>query len=277
MKLIFLDIDGTLTRPMENTTPDSAVDAIKSARRKGNRVFLCTGRNPHMLRPLLRYGFDGFVSCAGGYVTVGEGQDEKVLFDCPMTDGQRDMALDSLHRGGVFCSLEGKDGTWGDETLDGFIMDRPEGKSEIERWRGMLENNLGLCPMSEYDGSPIYKVAVMCLKYPQLDAAKALLEKDFDFVMQETKNRGGIINGELINRKFDKGRGVEQIRKHFGAAREDTVGFGDSMNDWAMMRTVGTSVCMANGAEALKKLADMVCPSVGDDGLAWAFEELNLI
>ena len=59
MKLIFLDIDGTLTQPGENTPPDSAVEAIKKAQARGNKVFLCTGRNPDMLKPLLRYGFDG--------------------------------------------------------------------------------------------------------------------------------------------------------------------------------------------------------------------------
>ncbi len=277
MKLIFLDIDGTLTRPGENDPPESAAEAIKKARARGNKVFLCTGRNPDMLKPLLKYGFDGVVSCSGGYVAVGEGANEEVLFDCPMTDEQRDIALESLHRNGVFCTIEAKDGSWGDENLADFLKEQPEGNSEIERWRKTLAANLGLRPLSEYDGSPIYKVVVMCLKPSQLDEARSLLEADFNFVIQELKDRGGIINGELINRKFDKGRGVDLIRERFGASREDTVGFGDSMNDLEMMRTVGTSVCMANGAEALKALADLVCPSVSEDGLARAFEELNLI
>ena len=277
MKLIFLDIDGTLTRPGENDPPESAAEAIKKARARGNKVFLCTGRNPDMLKPLLKYGFDGVVSCSGGYVAVGEGENEEVLFDCPMTDEQRDIALESLHRNGVFCTIEAKDGSWGDENLADFLKEQPEGNSEIERWRKTLAANLGLRPLSEYDGSPIYKVVVMCLKPSQLDEARSLLEADFNFVIQELKDRGGIINGELINRKFDKGRGVDLIRERFGASREDTVGFGDSMNDLEMMRTVGTSVCMANGAEALKALADLVCPSVSEDGLARAFEKLNLI
>ena len=50
----------------------------------------------------------------------------------------------------------------------------------------------------------------------------------------------------------------------------------DSMNDLTMIRTVGTSVCMANGSESLKKECDMVCPSVEEDGLAKAFRELGL-
>ena len=277
MKLIFLDIDGTLTQPLENTPPDSAVEAIKKTRSKGNKVFLCTGRNPDMLKPLLQYGFDGVISCAGGYVSVGTGRDEEVIFDCPMTDAQRDIALDSLHRNGVLCTIEAKDSTWGDENMDVLLKDQPDGNSEIERWRKMLTNNLGLRPMHEYDGSHIYKVVVMCLSPSQLDETRSLMEKDFNFVIQELKDRGGIINGEIFSRSFDKGRGVDLIRERFGVKREDTVGFGDSMNDVEMIKTVGTGVCMSNGAETLKKLADMVCPSVSEDGLAQAFEKLNLI
>ena len=49
------------------------------------------------------------------------------------------------------------------------------------------------------------------------------------------------------------------------------------MNDREMIETVGTSVCMENGAEALKKISDMICPSVSEDGLAKAFAQLSLI
>ena len=62
MKLIFIDIDGTLTVPGENIPPDSAVEAIRKTQSKGNKVFLCTGRNPDMLKPLLVYGFDAYAS-----------------------------------------------------------------------------------------------------------------------------------------------------------------------------------------------------------------------
>lgn len=275
MKLIFLDIDGTLTNPGENTPPASALDAIKKSREKGNKVFLCTGRNPDMLMPLFKLGFDGMISCAGGYVAIGE-NGEEVLFDCPMTTEQRDIALKSLHDNGVFCTIEAKGGSWGDENLNDFLKEQGPGNSEIERWRKALSENLGIKPMSQYDGSPIYKVVIMCQKDSQLDEARKLLGNDFDFVIQEVKAYS-CLNGELINKKFNKGLGVEIIRKKFGVNKSDTFGFGDSMNDLEMIRTVGTSVCMANGAEALKKLSNIVCPSVSDDGLAKAFADLNLI
>ena len=271
MKLIFIDIDGTLTPPGENEPPQSALDAIKRTQAAGNKVFLCTGRNLSMLSPLLKYKFDGVIGSAGGYVAVGD----EVLYDCPMTDGQRDLALESLHKHGVFCTVEAKDGTWGDEDLSSFLQGQEEGNSEIERWRKALSSNLGIRPMSEYDGRPIYKVVVMCLEMSQLDEAKSLLEDDFNFAMQEVKEHG-CINGELINRKFNKGRGVKIICEKFGIPVEESIGFGDSMNDLEMIQTVGTSVCMANGSETLKKMADFVCPAVTEDGLAKAFEQLGL-
>ena len=109
----------------------------------------------------------------------------------------------------------------------------------------------------------------------QLDEAKKLLSDDFSFVIQEVKAHS-CINGELVNKKFDKGRGVKLVRDYYGLTDEDTYGFGDSMNDLEMMQTVGTSVCMENGADALKEIADIVCPSVENDGLAKAFSQLGL-
>ena len=79
-KLIFLDIDGTLLPPGEMLIPQSTVEALHKAHANGHKLFLCTGRNLRMTRPLLDYGFDGAVCSAGGYVFCGD----KVLVDLPM-------------------------------------------------------------------------------------------------------------------------------------------------------------------------------------------------
>jgi Cof subfamily protein (haloacid dehalogenase superfamily) len=271
-KLIFLDIDGTLTPAGSNEPPASALAAIKRTQEKGNKVFLCTGRNYAMLKPLLKFGFDGMVAGAGGYVTV----EDQVIFDCPMTKEQTETALEVLHRNGVFCTIEAKDVTYGDENLGDFLSGQGEGNSEIERWRKALSDSLDIHPMHEYDGRPIYKVVIMCLGGDQLTEAREKLEGDFNFCIQEVSAHS-CLNGELINRKFDKGRGILRICDFLQVPVEDTYGFGDSMNDLEMIKTVGTSVCMDNGAEALKEISDLVCPSVEEDGLAQAFEELGLI
>lgn len=276
-KLIFLDIDGTLTTPGSNEPPQSALRVIKEAQKRGHLVFLCSGRNPGMLSPLLKYGFDGVVSCAGGYVTVGD----EVIYDMPMTREESETAVEKLHERGVFCTIESRDGAFGDTNVREFIEDieGPDGKgnSEIERWRKALAGSLGIRPIGEYDGSPVYKVVIMCLRPEQLEPAREALEDRYNFVVQEiTDPAHRCINGELINRKYDKGHAILRICDYLGIPVSDTIGFGDSMNDLEMIRTVGTSVCMDNGAEALKKISDIVCPSVEEDGMAKAFEQLGL-
>ena len=271
-KLIFLDIDGTLTPAGSNTPPQSAMDAVRRAQAKGHLVFLCTGRNPAMLAPVLALGFQGAVAGAGGYVFAGD----EVLFDCPMPKEDFETGMKLLREQGVFRTIEAKDATWGDEDLGDFLAQAGEGNSELVRWRKALAEQLNIRPMSEYDGRPIYKIVFMCKEASQLLPARQALEKDYLFVVQDVAAHH-CLNGELINRRFDKGRGVRIVAEHFGIPIEDTVGFGDSMNDLEMIETVGTSVCMNNGSPALKEKSKLVCPAVEEDGLAWAFEKLGLV
>ena len=271
-KLIFLDIDGTLTPAGSNTPPASAMRAIRAAQTKGHRVFLCTGRNPGMLAPVLDLGFEGAVACAGGHVFAGD----QVLFDCPMEKEQLETGMKLLRDNGVFRTIEARDATWGDEDLGEFLSQAGEGNSELMRWRKALAEQLNIRPMAEYDGRPIYKIVFMCREMRQLEPARQALEKDFNFIVQDVA-AFQCLNGELINRRFDKGRGVRIIAEHFNMDIKDTIGFGDSMNDLEMMETVGCAVCMDNGSPKLKEVSDLVCPAVEKDGLAWAFDHLGLI
>ncbi len=271
-KLVFLDIDGTLTVPGSNVPPESALEAIRAAQEAGHLVFLCSGRNYDMLKPLLAYGFDGAVASGGGYVFLGD----RVIYDCPMTDNQKDRALQLFAEGGVLRTIEARDASYCDEGMGEFLQQSSGGNSELLRWREALEKDLGIQPMKEYDGRPIYKVVFMCSKAEQLEPAIRELEGEFYFLVQDLAG-ANCLNGELINRQFDKGSGIRHVCEELGYSLDDTIGFGDSMNDLEMIQTVGTGVCMANGSPNLKKISDLACPAVEEDGLAWAFRELGLV
>ena len=271
-KLIFLDIDGTLTTPGSNVPPQSALDAIRTAQSIGHKVFICTGRNPDMLSPLLIYGFDGVVACSGGYVTYGD----EVLYDCPMTEEEQETALRLFKRPGIYCTVETKDGSYCDEGLADFLYQQSGGNSELMRWRVALEQDLHIMPMKEYNGQPMYKMVFICSDLELIRPAKEALEKDFTFIIQEQAG-ANCYNGELVNKKFDKGTGVKVLADYLRYELTDTIGFGDSLNDLEMVEAVGTSVCMENGSSGLKRVCDMICPSVEDDGLAEGFRMLGLL
>ncbi|MBQ1877489.1 MAG: HAD-IIB family hydrolase, partial [Erysipelotrichaceae bacterium] len=117
MKLIFLDIDGTLVPAGTNVIPESAQEAIRKAQANGHKVFLCTGRNVGMAKPVYDFGFDGIIALAGAYVKVGD----EIIYDQPMPEEDVTDLLDILHRNGVFCTIESETETFGDENLGEFL------------------------------------------------------------------------------------------------------------------------------------------------------------
>ena len=102
------------------------------------------------------------------------------------------------------------------------------------------------------------------------------LEDEFDFCLQGT-DQFGAINGELISHAFNKGLAIERLCRYLDFPVQDTIAFGDSMNDLEMIQAAGLGICMANGSEELKKIADEVCPAVDEDGLYKAFVQHDLI
>lgn len=272
-KIIFLDIDGTLTEPGKNDPPASAVQAIRKAQAAGHLVFICTGRTPSMVKPLLKYGFDGVVCASGGLVICGE----EVIYDHPLNEDEKQLVMDLLKEHGIYRTVECADHSYTDEGFKEFLRAKAQkdSNSELLRWREQIEKNLGILPMAEYNGAPVYKLVFMAERKEQLEEPLRVLNGRFNIVIQDDPN-AAYINGELTGTDYDKGLGVKRACEHLGIAVENTVGFGDSMNDLEMIQAVGTSVCMANGSATLKSLADRVCPAVTEDGLYQAFEELQL-
>lgn len=273
-KVIFLDIDGTLTKPGHNEPPQSARKAIEQARKAGHYVFLCTGRNYDMLSPLLQYGFDGVAGSSGGYIVCGE----EVIYDCPMTEQQKQSAMSILEKNGIFRTLECKDGAFTDEGFKDFLRKhaKKEGNSEYLRWREQIEKSLHILPMEEYKGQPAYKIVFMSPSMEALAEPRKVLSEDFVFCIQG-EDLCGVVNGEAVNRKCNKGKAIKMVCEHLHIPLSDSIAIGDSMNDIEMLKTAGTSICMANGNAELKKLVDDVCPSVEEDGIYAAFMKYGLL
>jgi len=270
-KLIFLDVDGTLTQPGGQEPPESALRAIKRAQQLGHRVFPCSGRNYRMMEPLLKYGFDGCITSCGGYVFAGD----EVLQDCPLTEEQRQRIVTLFAEGGAFLEMEAKDAAFIDEGAKKYLADSGR-NSDLLRMIKAVWEDLGPKAMDEYDGRPVYKMVFVSPGEESIAAAREELGGELEFILHDFSEPDCIF-GEIVNRRFDKGSSARLVAGHFGCGMEDTVGFGDSMLDTGLIRAVGTSVCMDSGSPKLKEISDMVCPSVDDDGIEWAFEKLGLI
>ncbi|GAC1370684.1 MAG: hypothetical protein NVSMB39_3790 [Candidatus Saccharimonadales bacterium] len=70
-----------------------------------------------------------------------------------------------------------------------------------------------------------------------------------------------------------KEHAVAEILTSLGVKPEEAIGIGDGNNDLHLFRSVGLKVAMGNATPELKAAADIIAPSVDDNGLAEIIEQ----
>jgi hydroxymethylpyrimidine pyrophosphatase-like HAD family hydrolase len=77
---------------------------------------------------------------------------------------------------------------------------------------------------------------------------------------------------ELASPTISKGSGLAFVAEHLGFTAAETVAFGDGENDRELLEWAGYAVCVENGEDVLKQIADWICPGPEDEGVAQAIE-----
>ena len=266
-KVIFLDVDGTLTEPGAMQPPSSACRAMEAAHANGHRLVLCSGRSEELLAPLLAYPFDAVVSSAGARITCKG----KLLYDRSISSALLERTTSLLARSGVEYTLECRDTSYSSSGFTDLLLRCAArgSNSELARWARHAREDPGPT-VASYPGTPVYKITFASPDAQRLESPFRLLEPDFYCCVMGT-DQFGVVNGELIQRSFSKGTAVRTLCRYWGIPIADSVAFGDSMNDAAMLEAAGLGICMGNGDPQLKAMADEVCLPQDQDGLAAAF------
>lgn len=274
-RIIFLDVDGTLV-DYRNRLPASAVRAIRAARERGHRVYLCTGRSRAEVYPeLWEIGLDGMIGGNGSYV---EDRGQVVLHQM-LTAAQCRRAVDWLHGRGLEFYLESNNGLFASEGFEEAAVEA------IRTYMGRKGRDVETVTVRSVfpdmifggalDRSDVNKLSFLLGSERDLPEARAY------FPDLEVDSWGGAgqeaLFGSLGVRNVTKARAVERLLAHLGGRREDTVAFGDAAVDIPMFEACAVSVCMGGGDPRAKAAADLVTAPVEEDGLARAFVLLGLI
>ena len=65
-----------------------------------------------------------------------------------------------------------------------------------------------------------------------------------------------------------------EILNHFNIPQQDSICFGDGLNDLDMFHTAGYSIAMGNSVDEIREIADEVTLSVSEDGTAHSLQKL---
>ncbi len=275
-KIIFIDVDGTLL-DYENKLPESANKAIKKARERGHKVYICTGRNEGEIYDYIwDIGLDGMIGGNGAYVRDGD----TVLLDQHITLEQCRHIVDWCHERNLEFYLESKSGLYASEHFeqrgDPVIQVYCARKGRVDANQQTIRT---IFPEMIY-GASLYrddlsKVSFILNSYQDhLDSIK-----EFPDLKAGTWGGAGEIAlfGDLGVKDIDKAYAIDVLLKHLGASLENTFAFGDAKVDIPMLEYCHIGVAMHSGGEEIKAMADYVTDDVDQDGLYKAFVHFGLI
>jgi Cof subfamily protein (haloacid dehalogenase superfamily) len=262
-KLVFLDIDGTLTSA-PNHVPRSAVAACRAARANGHLLYIATGRCRAQIAPSVEaVGFDGLICSGGAYIEING----ELVFSSflPM------QTLDRLT-------------AWFGERGAGFSLELPE---QVLASAGFLSPALpapllrvfqkSLAPLNDcFDRDRVCKMVFIESKAASFAEVLAEFGADCE-IFRLSIPLPGMSGGEISAKGVHKGAAAAWVARRCGIEQEHTIAFGDSDNDRTLLEYAGAGIAMGNGDEALKQAADDVAGHARRGGLAKAFGKYGLV
>lgn len=274
-KLLFIDIDGTLFDHAKDAIPESAKNAILSAKSKGHKIFLSTGR-PYadIDQEILNLPLDGMIVSCGAVVYVDNKpiycktypQKELISLIQFMLDNNIGFSLDGIHKNYL--------------TEEAFnclssLMFKNNEDSELSRAMMAKNNCFPFEDMKEEDLKEVVKTSIFTKNKESCEKLFQKIPESLTGFMYKN-NHLDLYNGEISIKGITKATGLKQITSYLNIPIEDTIAIGDSLNDLDILQEAGLSICMGNGADECKKTADFVTKDISDDGLAYALKHFNL-
>ena len=267
IKMICVDLDGTLLCDDHQTIPAANLEAIREAAQAGVAVVPCTGRIfsrvPASVRavPQLRYAI---VINGAQVLDIWE---NKVLYSAYLPVETVLRAMDH------FAPLQLMPEVYQDDRM--LIQ-----KDDLERLlkTGMERAHLEYMlheerPVEDLRAHLLARPEGLCkLQFPyfeslaQRDAVRAELESWGGLKMSYSMER----NLEINDENATKGQAIRALSKALGLGLDEVMAIGDGENDRDMLTTAGCSVAMGNAAPSIRALAAHVTGGNEEGGVAMA-------
>lgn len=271
IKLIAMDMDGTLLDDDHATVPARNVTALRAAREKGVKLALASGRTWSLLGdPVDQLGGVDYAILANG-AAIREVHSGEHIYENGFPNPQALAIIDVLVREDlpfeVYCHgqnyLRPKDADrLGEELLS-------PGFAEMYMRRGVrLTPDLG----AALAGRPMEKINLFYVPPERQDRLRSLARATGPVEISNALAR----NMEFNYGGVSKGVALAALAAHLGLDRSEVMAFGDANNDLTMLRWAGWSFAMANATEEIRAAAKYHTASNREAGVGQAVERFVL-
>ena len=259
--VVFFDIDGTVVDYETQIIPESVVEAIRLLRKNGHIPVVNTGRPVGHVDPRVRkLDFAGWICSCGMELIL---DDELIYQDYPTQELCRKI-LKLAKECRMAIQTEGQDSL----LFDADMPYHAQGLREVER---LGRQGLRVEPFRNVQDPQFIKFVTY--DTPGCDRERFLRETApyFDSVLRANTMI------EFVKKGHSKAEGMERFLQKLHISREETFAIGDSENDLPMFDMAGTTICLGDGVESVKRQADYVTDPVLKDGVFNALRHFGLI
>ncbi len=261
-RLVAIDLDGTLLRS-DQTVSLRSRNAITAVRAVGVDVVIATARSPRTTVALATAaGIGGHAICANG-ATVYDLDGERIVTHHPLPHETVHRLVRELRE-----RLPGIVFGWEHELRFGS-----EPAYEAQRnakWWPRPEGSYEPCDPLEWR-LPMTKLLA---RLPSADLEQLLAVAAEIAGPEASTTLAGDAFVEVAAPGVGKESALEQLAASRGVVAEEVVAFGDQLTDRAMIEWAGHGVAVANAHPAVLAIADEVCASNDEDGVAVVLERI---
>lgn len=256
IKAVFFDIDGTLVSFNTHKVSEAVRATINRLRAGGVKCFISSGRHLSNIDNLGDLQFDGFVTVNGGMTYL----DGTLIDSNPIAKTDIHNMLDMIY----------PDNTMSVSFVlrDGLIININNERSDYIFRQLEFKKKPRMTDLREYAEDDIYQMISFFDEQEEIDIMPRL--------PQCQSARWSPIFTDVVPKGQSKVRGIDTLCRAMGITAKECMAFGDGGNDIEMLCHVGLGVAMGNASDTVKAMADAVCQSVDDDGIAKFIESLGL-
>ena len=268
IKVIIMDVDGTLTNSKKVITPKTK-EALMKAQEAGAILILASGRPTSGLRDLAKElemdKHHGLLVAFNGSKVVDCETDE-VLFNQTMTVEEGQAVLEHMKKFDVIPMIDKGDYMFVNDVFSGMLENsgKPTNIIQYESRGGKFK----LCEMEDLAAFADYPLnKILTAGEPEY------LQAHYKEMMAPFEGKLSCmftapVYFEFTAQGIDKAKALDTVLIPKGYKREEMVAFGDGQNDATLVKYAGTGVAMANAVQELKDVADAITLSNEEDGIA---------
>lgn len=266
VKLLAVDIDGTL---INYEQPDISVkdkEAIIKAGKKGVHVVLISGRNYYSMKRFLDdLSIKDYGITINGGIVIDMQNEEKILetyLDTDIAQGLTQIFEEEKVPYAIFGGLKA------------YAPKKHENHPTVE-YLNIEKDNMVI-----YDDTREFLNTVKVNKYitmtddKNLDRISSVIKSKYGDRVFVEYGFSGLV--EIYPIGMNKGIALKNLADKLEISMDQVMAIGDAENDISMIEAAGIGVAMGNAVKNVKDHADYVSRTIEENGVAYAIEHFIL-